>query len=46
MMDEDEPVLGQTKGTEISWNAGKNITVKVGGGERGAGAMPVLYLGK
>ena len=32
MMDEDEPVLEQTKGTEINWNAGKNVTVKVGGG--------------
>jgi len=29
MMDEDEPVLEQTKGTEINWNAGKNVTVKL-----------------
>ena len=30
MLDDDEPVLERSEGTEIDWKAGKNITVKVG----------------
>jgi hypothetical protein len=29
MLDDDEPVLERSEGTEIDWKPGKNITVKV-----------------
>jgi hypothetical protein len=33
LMEEDfEPVLEKAEGTAINWKAGKNVTVKVGGG--------------
>jgi hypothetical protein len=35
MLDDDEPVLERSEGTEIDWKPGKNITVKVG--EHGGG---------
>lgn len=30
MLDDDEPVLDRSEGTQIDWKPGKNITVKVG----------------
>lgn len=29
MLDDDEPVLERSEGTQIDWKTGKNITVKV-----------------
>eukprot|EP00882_Tetradesmus_deserticola_P000413 GHRQ01000454.1.p1 GENE.GHRQ01000454.1~~GHRQ01000454.1.p1 ORF type:complete len:340 (+),score=180.22 GHRQ01000454.1:220-1239(+) len=40
MLDDDEPVLERSEGTEIDWKAGKNITVKVMKKKPKKGARP------